>query len=642
MNQKVSFKTQLSCCKYCGESFSNDSLQKISENNGFLICESCGIEIKIEKSNKSDFNPTNDLKCKIADKKKPIFIRLYEKIRNRKNPIERVLDDSDFPLIFKENLVIVISRLIYIFIKETQDAALNNSRQGEISKKLLVVLEKKLESVMNKQINLIFLSNLHKISQREFENHLKRMQSKIQISNYYNQDFRIFLTWLIKEVYSIISLSGKLENFPKFERAIYKDLQGFMKTTNNIENTGVNNVNLGIIQKGETYSTLNLIENLREELQEIVLNKDLLNNKRLTDRNLSLCLGQNKNHIVYIKKNFKRNPKFQLSLNLLREYERTIMSKFDVHCKKLMSLIEKYRSLNDLKQDEKHIYNYHPNIKLDYFKNIDTKEKAYWLGFIYADGGLSYRTPKKRHIRFFFGLDIKDKDSRDAVYSLADKLGIGLEYVKPSSRGNMLEFVITNNTIAKHLNNHGVIIGKRKSKNIELPELGSRSLNLAFLLGHYDGDGTEGSTVICSGSKKFLEHIKTKYKIGYDLIYKKSESIINGKTFKGEAWYLALSAKLFNEMMRNYPHSMSRKRKIFETQEEKSERMRQLNIKRARLKITDEFLENLKKLVWEMPLYKIAEKYEIVTSRISEICKQYKIDKPPIGYWKKKFNKLNI
>ena len=77
---------------------------------------------------------------------------------------------------------------------------------------------------------------------------------------------------------------------------------------------------------------------------------------------------------------------------------------------------------------------------------------------------------------------------------------------------------------------------------------------------------------------------------------------------------------------------MPRKRKIFKTREEKSERMRQTCITRAKLKIIDEFLEDLKRLVWDMPLYKIAEKYGIGNTRMSEICKQYNIQKPPIGH----------
>ncbi len=391
-----------------------------------------------------------------------------------------------------------------------------------------------------------------------------------------------------------------------------------------------------IDDKGAKYPILLLINDLREELLVFLPKKVLSYEEKLTDTKLSYYLGQSKNHITYVKKNYNRNSRFQLSSDLISEYKDSLLSKFGDKCKNAISLIDSYEKRNNLKKENLHIHNYHPNIKLDYFKDITTKEMAYWLGFIYADGGLSYKTFKKKFIRFYFGLDIKDKDSRDAVLRLANILGIEEKYVKPSSRRNMLEFVITNNKISTHLNNQGVIIGKEKSKNIELPDLGSRQLNLAFLLGYYDGDGTEGSTVITSGSIKFIEQIKKKYKMNYEKRHKKSESIINGRKVKGEGWDLALGAKLFNEMMRNYQGSMPRKRKIFETPEEKSERMRQTCINRAKLKITDEFLVDLKKLVWEIPLYKIAEKYDISNSRISEVCKRYEINKPPFGYWKKR------
>ena len=45
------------------------------------------------------------------------------------------------------------------------------------------------------------------------------------------------------------------------------------------------------------------------------------------------------------------------------------------------------------------------NIEINYFKEINTKEKAYWLGFIYADG---YITKDRDILRF--GIEISKKD----------------------------------------------------------------------------------------------------------------------------------------------------------------------------------------------------------------------------------------
>ena len=47
--------------------------------------------------------------------------------------------------------------------------------------------------------------------------------------------------------------------------------------------------------------------------------------------------------------------------------------------------------------ESKQIFKYHPNIDIHYFKQVDTKKKAYWLGFLFADGfiktnkGVPYR-----------------------------------------------------------------------------------------------------------------------------------------------------------------------------------------------------------------------------------------------------------
>ena len=44
-------------------------------------------------------------------------------------------------------------------------------------------------------------------------------------------------------------------------------------------------------------------------------------------------------------------------------------------------------------------------IKFDYFKSIDSIEKAYWLGFIFADGYIN-----RAETMFRFCLSVKDED----------------------------------------------------------------------------------------------------------------------------------------------------------------------------------------------------------------------------------------
>ena len=56
------------------------------------------------------------------------------------------------------------------------------------------------------------------------------------------------------------------------------------------------------------------------------------------------------------------------------------------------------------------MYNFHPKFIRDYFQVIDTKEKAYWLGFLFADGWI-YRELKDSgyYYRMGIGLSTKDK-----------------------------------------------------------------------------------------------------------------------------------------------------------------------------------------------------------------------------------------
>lgn len=83
---------------------------------------------------------------------------------------------------------------------------------------------------------------------------------------------------------------------------------------------------------------------------------------------------------------------------------------------------------------------------------------------------------------------------------------------------------------------------------MRLPNLKSRELYLAFLLGYFDGDGTIKTSKITSGSQRFLEEVKEIFKIRNKI-----------HTRKG-AFDLYLGADLFNEMLDNFRKSLNRKR----------------------------------------------------------------------------------
>lgn len=291
----------------------------------------------------------------------------------------------------------------------------------------------------------------------------------------------------------------------------------------------------------KSYTALMLLKDLKLKLQKIILSNNNCN-EVLSYRKLSEILNKTPNLAYRIKKNSKRNPNFQLSLEDLEVFKSNLLCKFLKKCDNAILLIEKYQNLNNLRRTNERIYKFHPNIKLDYFLHINNKEKAYWLGFLYADG---YITKLRNNFRL--GLEI-NKDDEIILDQFCETLGINPKNIKYYKKSNTVRIRITNDKIGYTLIKNRFIVGNTKSKNIELPVLKSRGLYLAFLLGYFDGDGTTGTSRITSGSIKFLLQISKKFNIK-NKIY----------SYKGN-YKLYLGAKLFNEMLDNYQNSFSKKR----------------------------------------------------------------------------------
>ena len=147
------------------------------------------------------------------------------------------------------------------------------------------------------------------------------------------------------------------------------------------------------------------------------------------------------------------------------------------------------------------------NVDVDYFSEINTPQKAYWLGFIVADG--SIRNPSKDVYYADFELSVKDEET---VRQFANDIKYG-EILIDHYRARCN---VNNTVFTKNLMNHGVCTNKTGRE--VFPKI-DKKLVRYFILGYFDGDGSimyyERETkvrsrfhIVCA-NRNFLEKIKS-------------------------------------------------------------------------------------------------------------------------------------
>jgi len=177
----------------------------------------------------------------------------------------------------------------------------------------------------------------------------------------------------------------------------------------------------------------------------------------------------------------------------------------------------------------------------DFFKIIDTEEKAYWLGFLYADGyiikascafGVTLSKKDEGHIE-------KLKKAIKAANPIHSYLGTG--YSKSSWCSRLL---ISSKNIVSDLISHG--LGYNKTFNLKFPNnsIVPEKLMHHFVRGYFDGDGSLSCYQSNYGRKK------TCYIIGFTGTKEMIQGINNffGKNLKitphGKAYELNLGGNI--------------------------------------------------------------------------------------------------
>lgn len=117
-----------------------------------------------------------------------------------------------------------------------------------------------------------------------------------------------------------------------------------------------------------------------------------------------------------------------------------------------------------------------------FFDNIDTQEKAYILGLLYADGWVSKRNN-------LIAIQLQERDS----YILDDinkcmKSNVKLQFVKKQKENyqNTIRLSFYGEQLFNSIVDHGVLINK--TSFIEYPKI-NKELNPHFIRGVFDGDG---------------------------------------------------------------------------------------------------------------------------------------------------------
>jgi len=164
------------------------------------------------------------------------------------------------------------------------------------------------------------------------------------------------------------------------------------------------------------------------------------------------------------------------------------------------------------KRDPKYSFN------KEFFDIIDNEEKAYWLGFIYADGYIYIPKDGTSHC---LGIEIKysDKNHLEKFNDCIDgNLIISDRYRKIDGYDNTHR-MCSIRLYSKKLIEQMVMLGvhQNKSMSITFPEL-SDELISHFIRGFFDGDGTinvekRSKQLRCSftsGSIDFLENLKVR------------------------------------------------------------------------------------------------------------------------------------
>lgn len=210
------------------------------------------------------------------------------------------------------------------------------------------------------------------------------------------------------------------------------------------------------------------------------------------------------------------------------------------------------------------------HIRSDYFKKIDSSNKAYFLGFIMADGCMYQKKDESKHYQF--SIKIQERD-----VNILEKFCEEIEFDKTkiryrtSTRNNTecktVEIQINNQDFCKDLINHG--IQPQKSGKEYMPNC--NGFEVDFIRGFIDGDGWVYKMIpsssdkprydigFCSTSTQIIKDINTFIKdtMNIEMTTTESKNVITSKKCAKYEVFKILNRIYYDDCL-----SLNRKNKV--------------------------------------------------------------------------------
>lgn len=262
---------------------------------------------------------------------------------------------------------------------------------------------------------------------------------------------------------------------------------------------------------------------ITDDLREFVINsyvKDKLSATKIAKQigvsTNTVCTYLKDNGIIVENRQNKLN--FDLDLDIIPKYNQGIsLSKLaQEYSTTIQTLSKKLKERGIEIINRQNATKFNENV----FDVIDTEEKAYWLGFIFADGYISSRD-------YSFELSLSAIDTEHLIkfnkFMQHNKDNVKIGTIKCGDKEfERCRWCIVNKHLWNTLNDYGCT--PRKSNTLLFPNIDifkNESLIIPFIRGYFDGDGCLTNTkeypqVSFLGTEQFLTKIKN-YLFNYSI-----------------------------------------------------------------------------------------------------------------------------